>query len=92
MEKAFILAVAIAVSLGTTALLANNRRIPPHATANSVAQWSSDGAFRDGLYLGKLSASTGRPLRPPIGRWSTEKDRSLFAAGYRQGYNQFLAP
>jgi hypothetical protein len=52
---------------------------------------AANGAFRDGLYLGRLDAGRGRPLHPAVGRWSTEKDRASFAAGYRRGYDDFLA-
>jgi hypothetical protein len=43
------------------------------------------------MYLGKLAAESGRPLRPAIGRWSTDQDRATFTAGYRRGYNETLA-
>ena len=51
-------------------------------------QMAGDAAFRDGLYLGKLARTARSPMHPPTGRWSTERDRAAFAAGYRQGYNQ----
>jgi hypothetical protein len=90
MDKLFTLALATAVSLGTTALLANSARLAwPNHTAD--ARLASDGAFRDGLYVGRLSAEGGRPLRPPIGRWSEERDRASFVAGYRRGYSDSLA-
>jgi hypothetical protein len=86
MEKLFTLALVIAVSLGTTAVLANSgHSTRPAQTA--AAHLASDGAFRDGLYLGKLAAERGGGLRPPIGRWSGEQDRASFVAGYRRGYN-----
>ena len=49
---------------------------------------ANDAAFRDGLYLGKLARRAHRQVRPPIGRWSTAKDRASFAAGYRQGFGE----
>ncbi len=52
------------------------------------AQMAGDAAYRDGIYLGKLARTAKSPMHPPIGRWSTEKDRASFAAGYRQGYNE----
>ena len=52
------------------------------------AQMAGDAAYRDGLYLGKLARTAKSPMHPPIGRWSTEKDRASFAAGYRQGYSE----
>ncbi len=45
-----------------------------------------DGGFRDGLYLGRLTAKQGRPNQPPVGRWSNKSDRDSFLAGYRQAY------
>ena len=90
MNKVFTYALAIAVCLGTTALLANSGRAA-RRNQSADAQFASDGAFRDGLYLGKLAAESGRPLHPLTGRWSSEKDRASFAAGYQRGYTDFLA-
>lgn len=45
-----------------------------------------DGGFRDGLYLGRLTAQQGRPSQPPVGRWSNRSDRDSFLAGYLQAY------
>ncbi len=47
---------------------------------------AADGSFRDGLYLGRLTAKQGRPNRPPVGRWSNKSDRDSFLAGYLQAY------
>lgn len=90
MRKLSTYALAVAVCLGTTAMLANSNRT--EATSPSTeARFAADGAFRDGLYLGKLATENGQPLRPAIGRWSTDQDRSRFAAGYRRGYDESLA-
>lgn len=48
--------------------------------------FATDGGFRDGLYLGRLTAQQGRPNQPPIGRWSAKHDRDSFLAGYLQAY------
>jgi hypothetical protein len=90
MSKLFTYALAIAVCLGTTAMLANNNR-NLNPTTNAEALLAADGAFRDGLYLGKLAAENGQQLRPAIGRWSNEQDRASFLAGYRRGYDESLA-
>ena len=90
MSKLSTYALAIAVSLGTTAMLDNSQR-SIKADASTEARLAADGAFRDGMYLGKLAAERGRPLRPAIARWSTEQDRATFTAGYRRGYNETLA-
>jgi hypothetical protein len=92
MNRISAFAAAIAISAWTTAMLANS---PLTATSkdvtNTEATFAADGAFRDGLYLGKLSAERGQPLRPQIGRWSTRQDRSMFTAGYHRGYREFVA-
>jgi hypothetical protein len=91
MSKLSTYALAIAVSLGTTAMLDNSQRSDKPNASSEEARLATDGAFRDGMYLGKLAAESGRPLRPTIGRWSTDQDRTTFTAGYRRGYNEALA-
>lgn len=71
--------------LGTSAMLVQ-RDVRPGQQQSADVQLVNDAAFRDGLYLGGLARAENRPMRPPIGRWSTEKDRNSFAAGYRQGF------
>ena len=85
MGKLSTSALAIAVSLGSTAMLTNSNRTVS-SSVSTEASLATDGAFRDGLYLGKLAAGRGQTQRPAIGRWSTDRDRSMFAAGYRRGY------
>lgn len=78
--------LALAMCLGTTATLAIH--YPGSRPGYSPeSQLALDGAYRDGLYLGKLAAESGRRSRPPIGRWSGEKDRASFLAGYEHTYN-----
>lgn len=90
MSKLSTYVLAIAVSLGTTAMLANSSRtVKPYV--NDEARLASDGAFRDGMYLGRLAAESGQPLRPTIGRWSSDQDRATFTSGYHRGYNNALA-
>jgi hypothetical protein len=88
MDKLLTFALALAVGLGTTAVLANSGR---GARQSPAASMDGDGAFRDGLYVGRLAAESGRPLQPAIGRWSSEQDRTAFAMGYRRGYGEVLA-
>jgi hypothetical protein len=87
MTKLSAYVLAIAVCLGTTAMLANSNR-SPKPNPSMEARLAADGAFRDGLYLGKLAAEGGQPLRPAIGRWSTAQDRATFTAGYQRGYSE----
>jgi len=90
MEKIFILALALTVSLGTTAVLANGGYTARHPQSD-ITKMASDGAFRDGLYIGRLAAEGRQPQSPPIGRWSAERDRASFVEGYRRGYAAVLA-
>jgi|SRR6201987_1465879 hypothetical protein len=78
--------LALTVSLGTTAMLATHYPGSQRGLA-SESRLALDGAYRDGLYVGKLAAESGRPSRPPIGRWSDEKDRASFLAGYERTYD-----
>jgi len=63
--------------------------INPHASAET--RLAANGAFRDGMYLGKLAAENGQPLHTAVGGWSTEQDRATFTAGYQRGYTESLA-
>jgi hypothetical protein len=90
MDKILTFALALAVSLGTTLVLANSGTAAQQRQA-ADAQRATDGAFRDGLYVGRLAAEAGRPLLPPIGRWSSDGDRSSFVAGYRRAYDEARA-
>ena len=87
MEKLFTFAIAAVVCLGTTAVLANNGRAAQQSPSMEV-QMAANGAFRDGLFVGRLAAESGRAARPLIGRWSSAEDRTSFAAGYRRGYGE----
>jgi len=82
MGKLLICAFAAALSLGTTVLVANHGR----NSSKSEANLAQDGSFRDGLFVGRFTAERGLPMRPPLGRWSTPRDREAFVAGYRRGY------
>ena len=52
---------------------------------------TTNAAYRDGLYVGRLAAEQGSEERIPAGRWAFAKDRAAFAAGYEQAYNQLIA-
>jgi hypothetical protein len=82
MDRLFTLALATAVCLGTTVLLANNRPAARHLPS-ADAQMAADGAFRDGLYVGRLAAEGGGRCvrRSGAGRTSTIALRSWRATG-----------
>jgi hypothetical protein len=81
--------LAIAVCLGAAATFASNRQLSTGRIDGDFHQ-ATEAAFRDGLYMGKLEAERGSS-RIPMGRWSREKDRSYFVAGYRQGHRELVA-
>ncbi|HVR24462.1 MAG TPA: hypothetical protein VMU26_14200 [Candidatus Polarisedimenticolia bacterium] len=86
----FLSYAAIVICLGATAMLANSERTV-NSKASVDAQLNADGAFRDGLYLGRLAAASTQRPRPEVGRWSADPDRGAFTAGYRRGDNEALA-
>jgi hypothetical protein len=46
------------------------------------------GPLSDGLYLGRLAAGRGEESHISLDRCSSPANRELFAAGYRQGYDE----
>ncbi|HXJ89365.1 MAG TPA: hypothetical protein VMS18_21290 [Candidatus Binatia bacterium] len=76
--------------VGTSAMLVQ-RDMSMQLSESGVVQLATDAAFRDGLYLGRLAHAANRQMHPPVGRWSTAKDRASFAAGYRQGFGEQLS-
>ena len=74
----FASVIALALGMGTASMLHGDR---PVTAKDNVAQ-TANGAFRDGLYLGRLSAGRGTGMNMASGRWATEADR---ASGSRVG-------
>lgn len=87
--KRFFTYATVVICLGATATLAVSKG-DMQLNPDVEARLAGDGAFRDGLYLGKLAAEGGKQPRLAVGRWSTEQDRSQFTAGYRRGYAEAL--
>lgn len=73
--------------VGTSAAMLVSRDMTLQTKSANI-QLTNDAAYRDGLYLGKLAQAANKTMRPPVGRWSTEKDRASFAAGFRQGLGE----
>lgn len=82
-----LLTYVLAMGFGATSAMLVQKDVAARQQQSGEVQMVNDAAFRDGLYLGKLARAENRSTRPPIGRWSTEKDRNSFAAGYRQGFD-----
>ena len=47
---------------------------------------ATNGAFRDGLHLGKFDAEHNNDLHIASGRWARQADRDSFTAGYQEAY------
>jgi len=48
--------------------------------------YANNAPYRDGLYVGRLHAESGRAPKTTTSRWSTAPDRAAFMEGYREGY------
>jgi len=90
MNRVSLFASLIALSLGTVSVF-HVQRQPNFLSTNENVNHITDGAFRDGLYLGRLAAENGVAPHVVSGRWATEADRASFTAGYQKGYEAFLA-
>jgi hypothetical protein len=90
MKRLPLYASVIALGIVPTSMLHSNRHDNLPAANENVAE-ATDGAFRDGLYLGRLAAKRGSEPRIAVGRWATGKDRASFTAGYQRGYSEVLA-
>jgi hypothetical protein len=61
--------------------------VNPRAAATSESRGidaTLSAAYRDGLYVGKLTAQRGEQRLAPTARWSAQIDRDAFLAGYLQ--------
>lgn len=89
MKRFSLFASVIAFGIGTVSVFSANH-YPISPRVNDISQ-TTDAAFRDGLYLGRLAAE--RHIVPHVvsGRWATEADRASFTEGYQRGYAEFLA-
>lgn len=85
-----VFALAIVVGMAAASVFQGNRHLNFSMTQENVKQ-ATDGAFRDGLYLGRLAAERGSRARIAIARWVNAQDRASFTAGYQRGYNEVLA-
>lgn len=89
MQKLLAYVLAMGCVGTSAAMLVSHDTTLQNRTAS--IELNNDAAFRDGLYLGRLAQAENRTMRPPVGRWATEKDRASFAAGFRQGLGDQLS-
>jgi len=90
MKRFALLTSLVALAMGTASMLRAGRHNQFPSANENVAQMT-DGAFRDGLYLGRLAAERGAEPHVAIGRWVTPEDRLSFTSGYQRGYGHILA-
>jgi len=90
MKRLSWFASVIALGMGTVLMPHGHRPVGYFSANDNVAQ-TTNGAFRDGLYLGRLAAERGIAPRAARGRWATAEDRASFTAGYERGYKELLA-
>jgi hypothetical protein len=89
MKRLFLLTAVVAVSLSTVAM--KHMEGDAGSRPSDLARIEVTNApFRDGLYLGQLSAKQGRSFHVPSGRWASSSDRVSFTAGFERGYQQGL--
>jgi hypothetical protein len=88
MNRVSLFASVIALSMGTVSVF-HVQRQPNSLSASENVSHATDGAFRDGLYLGRLAAENGVAPHVVRGRWATEADRASFTAGYLRGYEGY---
>ncbi|HVO61795.1 MAG TPA: hypothetical protein VMT53_12730 [Terriglobales bacterium] len=79
-----VVAVVIAFAMGY-GISPKQLNTPAASTLPNVV---TEGAYRDGLYVGRLHRRHGLPSHPALGRWNREADRHLFGEGYDRGYSE----
>ena len=89
MTRLSLFATVIALGMGTA--MFHSSRYSNLPSVNEDIRQNTDGAFRDGLFVGRLAAEDGVPPHVLTGRWATEADRASFKAGYVKGYEQAVS-
>jgi hypothetical protein len=87
-HAAFAALLALFAGMAATSRSSRAGTLP----ASDFNRLSTNAAFRDGLYLGRLAARQNTQEHVASGRWATVADRELFIAGYHEGYSVLQAP
>jgi hypothetical protein len=90
MKSIFFLTAAIALGLVMMSGFHGSIQNNPLSADDNVSQ-ITDGAYRDGLFQGKIAAERGDAPHIAVGRWSTVAERASFTAGYQRGYTKVLS-
>lgn len=83
--KAMRFAVLIAFLAAVAAISSGRSTVVRQIPAADVLR-ADDGAYRDGLFVGKLHRGEGLPEHILWGRWNQDRDRQSFIDGYLAGY------
>jgi len=90
MKKMFLFVLIVGVAFAAPA--ARRGLLSTAAlSGNTTVSQASNAAFRDGLYLGRFDAESGRTRHLCVGRWSSDVNRAWFTAGYQAAYQQMTA-
>ena len=89
MSRLPLFASVIALSLGFLSVLHYKQDLNDQNDNNPSL--AVNGAYRDGVYLGKLAAEHGGTFPAPVGRWISPEDRRSFSQGYERAYSQIRA-
>jgi hypothetical protein len=90
MNRFYLCVSVVALCIGVVPRLRTDHHHSFYGPNETVAEYA-DGAFRDGMYLGRLAAERDAEPHVAIGRWATSEDRASFAAVYHRGYSEELA-
>jgi hypothetical protein len=90
MKKIYVLVIALAMAAAMAATPSGSGQ-GSSSSAVGIKNEATNAPFRDGLYLGGLTAKAGDAPHVAVGRWSKNQDRISFAEGYRLGYTNSLA-
>ena len=86
MNKHFLFGGVVSLALLLTVWSGVSAQTRQAGTVETVR--ATDGAYRDGLFLGRFDAKAGRNHSVCVGRWSAASDRASFGSGYEDGYAQ----
>jgi hypothetical protein len=89
MKKLSVWTLVLAVLVGAAVVL-KTKTVTNMSQASISDARSTSVAFRDGMYLGKLTAQKGEPQHVAVARWAFEADRESFTEGYAHGYSANL--
>jgi hypothetical protein len=81
-HASFVLGVAL-----TSSVFVGSGLVRPERPSQIDTARANDGAYRDGLFVGKTHAHNRLQQHIASGRWASDADRRSFAEGYRRGYD-----